>query len=309
MKKLVRKIILLFFIIILEYAALVPLSYAIRFQKNFNYFSVNNTKQKYLERAKSPKVILVGGSNLAFGVNSQLIEKSFGLPVVNMGLHAGLGLDYMISEVKNSIHKGDTIVLVPEYEHFYTNSFTNHGKELAALVGVNPVALRFINSPHQMISILQFIPTLFETIVSGWRDNGTSYSSAAFNQWGDIERYPSNSQNNQGSIQISKLIGEIDKKSLYEISEFNDYCKSRGATMIFVYPAYAHSLYSENQKQILNLNSRILALRIKVISQPIDFVFPDNMFIDSGYHLGREGVKPRTEKLIELISNDLQKTL
>ena len=57
-----------------------------------NYMSAIIDKHERINKIKTPKIILAGGSNVAFGINSEEIEEAFSVPVVNMGLDAGLGL-------------------------------------------------------------------------------------------------------------------------------------------------------------------------------------------------------------------------
>ncbi|HPG73671.1 MAG TPA: hypothetical protein PLM49_05215, partial [Bacteroidales bacterium] len=58
-------------------------------------------KHKRIDSIKSPKIIFAGGSNLPFGIDSKMIQDSLHTPVVNLGLHAGLGLDFMLNELQN----------------------------------------------------------------------------------------------------------------------------------------------------------------------------------------------------------------
>ena len=57
-----------------------------------------------LEQTASPKMVLVGGSNLAFSIDSGLLAEEFGLPVVNMGLAKSVGLGYLLQETILLLH-------------------------------------------------------------------------------------------------------------------------------------------------------------------------------------------------------------
>ncbi|MBD5105768.1 MAG: hypothetical protein HDT41_02120, partial [Lachnospiraceae bacterium] len=48
-------------------------------------------KVKRLESIEGPKIVLVGNSNLPFGIVSEDMENALHMPVVNMGLHGGVG--------------------------------------------------------------------------------------------------------------------------------------------------------------------------------------------------------------------------
>ena len=49
-------------------------------------------KDDLLRTTPGPKIILVGGSNFAFGIDSQALSREFGVNVVNTALLGGLGL-------------------------------------------------------------------------------------------------------------------------------------------------------------------------------------------------------------------------
>ena len=75
-------------------------------------------KQERLRNIQGPKMILIGGSNLHYGMNSKSLEDSLGMPVVNMGIQGSLGLRYYFSEVMEQIHEHDIVILLPEPYHF-----------------------------------------------------------------------------------------------------------------------------------------------------------------------------------------------
>ena len=80
-----------------------------------NYLAAVLEKDRLIRTTPSPKMILVGGSNLAFGIDSKMLQDSLGIRVVNMGLYAKLGLRYMLAQVRPYIKTGDVVIVVPEY--------------------------------------------------------------------------------------------------------------------------------------------------------------------------------------------------
>ena len=79
---------------------------------------VDQEKQAHIASLSGRKICFVGGSNLSYGLDSYRVQKHFGIPVANMGLHAGLGMNYMLYEVNLYVNAGDVVVLVPEYNQF-----------------------------------------------------------------------------------------------------------------------------------------------------------------------------------------------
>src|SRR5688572_19607287 len=64
-----------------------------------DYHRASVTKHQRLSALPSPKIVLAGGSNLAFGIDSQMIEKATGRKVVNMGMDGYLGARFLLAEV------------------------------------------------------------------------------------------------------------------------------------------------------------------------------------------------------------------
>jgi hypothetical protein len=73
-------------------------------------------KQDAASRITQPKIVLLGGSSTLFGVKASVLEMELGVPVVNGGLHAGLGMASILREGKKMLSPGDTALLLPEYE-------------------------------------------------------------------------------------------------------------------------------------------------------------------------------------------------
>ena len=80
------------------------------------YYAALVDKFDYLKsKADKKKIILVGGSNVAFGFNSELLEKEFPeYEVVNFGLYAGLGTKIMMDLALPFVGEGDMVFLIPE---------------------------------------------------------------------------------------------------------------------------------------------------------------------------------------------------
>ena len=70
---------------------------------------------------KTPKLVVVAGSNVLFGVSCQMIDEATGLPCVNAGTYAGLGLDYILNRAHSLVKPGDILLLSFEYELYQDN--------------------------------------------------------------------------------------------------------------------------------------------------------------------------------------------
>lgn len=63
-------------------------------------------------RAKHGRVIgVVGGSSTTFAIDAASIEKNHGLPVANLGLHAGAGAEAIVGFGLAALQSGDTLIV------------------------------------------------------------------------------------------------------------------------------------------------------------------------------------------------------
>jgi hypothetical protein len=79
-----------------------------------NFMATLIDKDERLKTAPGPRMIFVGGSGVAFGMDSQLIAERYAYTPVNYGLHAALGGDFMLKHVGEHVRPGDVVVLCME---------------------------------------------------------------------------------------------------------------------------------------------------------------------------------------------------
>ena len=80
--------------------------------------SLYKYKEYRMSKLDAPRLIIVGGSNVLFGINTEEVEKSTGYKVINFGVHAGMDFDYIYYRLKKNIHKGDIVVMPLEYSYY-----------------------------------------------------------------------------------------------------------------------------------------------------------------------------------------------
>ena len=112
MKRLVRNLgVLLCIVVVLcsLYFGIFFMSVPAQYADNYNASLIDKVDR--LESIDEPKIILVGNSNLAYGINSELIEESMGMPVANLGLHGGLGNKFLERIALLGINEGDLVII------------------------------------------------------------------------------------------------------------------------------------------------------------------------------------------------------
>jgi hypothetical protein len=281
-----------------------------------NSLYANIDKHHRLDSLPSPKIVFVGGSNLGFGLDSKRVEDSLHIPVVNMGLHAGLGLRFMINEVKCSIRRDDIVVLSPEYDHFFSTNLLDGEKVLVALLfDVNRRDLKYITFSQA----IHLIPLTVEYSVSKLMHKemdvmdedvnnnfDKNYRRNSFNKYGDEVmhwNYPNQSIHQMAGATI---IENVSVSTLELITGFDQFLNARGAKLVIIPPAFMSSAYGGYAKVIDDIDRELKGVKIPFAIKPKSFVFPDSLFFNTVYHLNRQGVTERTDSIIGLLKTKLK---
>jgi len=281
---------------------------------NGNSLYANIDKHTRLDSLPSPKIIFVGGSNLAYGLDSKRIQDSLGIPVVNMGLHAGFGLRFMVNEIKPSVHKGDIVVISPEYHHFFKEGMLNGEKVLVALVvDVDRRNLKYL-SLGQMLHLTPFAMKYAVSKIAGKQfdvmDEGTDfyenrYKRNSFNRYGDENMhwtYPNREIKKMG---MPLSTDKVSEEAIGLISGLNTYVTGREARLMVIPPAFMNGEYNDYKRIIDQTSGALAESKVPFSIPPERFVYPDSLFFNTIYHLNKKGVDDRTGVVISMLRKEL----
>lgn len=268
-----------------------------------NMLSYKVQKDSLLQNVASPRIIFIGGSNLVFGLNSQIIKDSLQLNPINNGLAASMGLVYMMDDVLPYIKKGDYVVLAPEYQNFY-GSFAYGGNDLLRLL-MDVQRSGFYNlRKEQWRNLIKSWPTYFMTKFryrSYFFDSENDiYGKHIFNEYGD-----SNFHWNRESNEFPPLYPIKDSFNyaiIREITDFNTKLNEMGAILMITYPALQEASLEINAVQVSKIQEELEKTDLIILGTPQRYSFPDSLMFEQAYHLSKQGVDKRTKRLIEDIS-------
>ena len=305
MNKFIIKSLLFFTIIVILFISIRLLELR-KVSNKSDYLSAIIDKHRHAENIYSPKIVFAGGSNLAFGIDSKKIEEEIGLPVINLGLNAGLGLTFILNELKYTINKNDIVFLSLEY--FIENEGDYKTKKYTAKF--YPECKKYFNTNYslEVKDYLEEQHIIFKNIFTDETNNvinydTTIYSRKSFNEYGDNTKHLNMLRpvklNDRSSFSYTKWEG------INEINRFNEFAKHIQVNTLFLFPPYPSSEYQKNRRSIELLESDLLEfLNVELPNKSIDFVYPDSCFFDTIYHLNKKGREKRTEKLIEIFKEN-----
>ena len=270
-----------------------------------NYQASLIDKVERLNSIKEPKIILVGNSNLSFGINSAMIEEELGVPVVNLGLHGGLGNAFHEEIAKLNINKDDIVVVC--HSNFEDDDDIPD-PSLAWITFDWNKSLASIIRTKDYLQMIPAYPNYFRDSFSLWLSKkgnqsvDTCYSRKAFNKYGDIVYRPEKQQMTSDELFASQLVTvpKINSTCIDRLNMLNDFCTQRGATLLVAgYPiAYGH--YSDfSANDFINFQNELSnKLNCPIISNYTDYFYPYDYFYNTILHLTEEGANMRTRQLI-----------
>ena len=258
------------------------------------------------------KMLAVGGSATMFGVDSQQLALGLGLPVVNLGVNAGIGSYEVPAQADRWIAAGDVVVMPLEYRLLLWDGVPSYVTLSWALE--HPKAL----ARWQLKTWLWGLMSLpLERVIQGYRGFDAPslpkgpYGAHKLNALGDQtqngERYRSNQQQQALIDQPPERYEELYAQSEVGLAEWQHWWaqwRARGACLVvvpppfMVVPAYRTEAYVAFFDAI---PSRVTARGVPYLGHPSDGFFPVEAMFDTNYHLTAESRATYTQWLSEAL--------
>ena len=275
-----------------------------------NYFATIADKHKYAQSIREPKFILVGGSNLAFGIASDSIEKQLKRPVINLGLYVGFGLDFILQEALSEVQKGDLVVL--SFEYYLQKNEEEYSKQMAAFA--YPAAYEYVGYTDWIDAFekkaaffsrytrnLIFFPNRIKSPQID--DEISDYFRKGFSEKGDLLSH----LNNPPIRPLNDLAGlkKLNYSSeIRAINQFITHVKAKGGAVFWYYPSYSQTGYDLNKESLAYYEEQIQkSVNCTKINTLKDGIYPDDCFYDTHFHLFGSCRIERTQELIDTIKN------
>ena len=258
-------------------------------------------KVQRLKGIQGEKIVLLGDSNVAFGFNSEEIEEAMGMPVVNMGLHGGLGNAFHEEMGKLNVQKGDIYIICHDT---YDDDDTILRPDLAWITLENHWDLWEILRPKDIWEMIHGYPSYLKKSLTLWASQSGNqkqdgpYSREAFNKYGDIE-WEDHGLETEFS-EYSVLVPKVSDVTVERLNKLNTYFEERGATLLIAgYPIGQGEYTPDKQKFVDFQNELESKLDAEVISDYRDYMIDYKYFYNTNLHLNNEGKETRTQQLIQ----------
>lgn len=270
------------------------------------YYNAYVAKQARWDTLRQPRLMLVGFSELAFGIDSKMIQDSTGYNVCNFGLHAGLGAHIVYDDAVRNASTNDLVILAVPID--MTNSGDAEVASLGYLVDRCPYKLWDLNTSNKMVLIKGVYKLLKGKLyynvnnLVGKTIFDEEYNCENFNEYGDESAHwykPDLEDDPDGikNLQISKL----NKDSYEYFVQTVKKIKEKGANVIIIPELLKESTYSSNSEFEDFIEEKLKSDGITYSIRPSNFLLPHE-YSYLGVHANRKGVDFVTNKLINAIN-------
>lgn len=275
------------------------------------YFGELTTKYQRLRNVQGSKVVVIGGSSVAFGVDSAMMEEYLGMPVVNFGLYGPLGTTIMMDLTRGHIGEGDIIILAPETDE-QTMSMYFNGEgfwECCDSDFTMLFKLRGEKIGEMLGSFWDYAAKKLDFYRYGKPRPNDVYNSAAFNERGDMtytrDRVDmENWYDTEVLIDLDTTI--IEQDFIDYVNEYVAYCERQGATVYMSFPPMNILAVEQDYEQRLAYATFLREnFDCELISNIDDYILYPGYFYDTNYHVNDRGVSVHTANLTQDILNVL----
>ena len=265
-------------------------------------------KSKYerLKETSGKRIVLVGGSGVAFDCDSALMDDFFpSYEIVNFGMYAGLGTKAVMDLSENYIHEGDIVILSPEQSEQTFSDYFNGEYMWQAADGAFGMLrdLKSENFEAMLGNFPRFALEKLNYVMKGQKPQTDSiYQKKSFNTYGDIELDTCRENILPNGYDVNQKVRFTEDVVQLEFMDYmNDWAKrleKKGAVVWYRYcPVNKLSVEDMDDLAAYDVFLR-QKLDFPVIGNPENSLMEAEWFFDTNFHLNQPGKEVNTVQLI-----------
>lgn len=265
-------------------------------------------KSKYerMKETSGKRIVLVGGSGVAFDCDSALMDDFFpSYEIVNFGMYAGLGTKAVMDLSENYIHEGDIVILSPEQsEQTFSDYFNGEYMWQAADGAFGMLCdLKSENFETMLGNFPRFALEKLNYVMKGQKPQTDSiYQKKSFNTYGDIELDTCRENILPNGYDVNQKVRFTEDVVQPEFMDYmNDWAKrleKKGAVVWYRYcPVNKLSVEDMDDLAAYDVFLR-QKLDFPVIGNPENSLMEAEWFFDTNFHLNQPGKEVNTVQLI-----------
>ena len=306
-KRTVRRIVATALAVILaEQAFFLICGFGLPVQFGDTFMGELKSKYERLKETSGKRIVLVGGSGVAFDCDSALMDDFFpSYEIVNFGMYAGLGTKAVMDLSENYIHEGDIVILSPEQSEQTFSDYFNGEYMWQAADGAFGMLrdLKSENFDAMLGNFPRFALEKLNYVMKGQKPQTDSiYQKKSFNTYGDIELDTCRENILPNGYDVNQKVRFTEDVVQPEFMDYmNDWAKrleKKGAVVWYRYcPVNKLSVEDMDDLAAYDIFLR-QKLDFPVIGNPENSLMEAEWFFDTNFHLNQPGKEVNTVQLI-----------
>ena len=306
-KRTVRRIVATALVVILaEQVFFLICGFGLPVQFGDTFMGELKSKYERLKETSGKRIVLVGGSGVAFDCDSALMDDFFpSYEIVNFGMYAGLGTKAVMDLSENYIHEGDIVILSPEQsEQTFSDYFNGEYMWQAAYGAFGMLRdLKSENFEAMLGNFPRFALEKLNYVMKGQKPQTDSiYQKKSFNTYGDIELDTCRENILPNGYDVNQKVRFTEDVVQPEFMDYmNDWAKrleKKGAVVWYRYcPVNKLSVEDMDELAAYDVFLR-QKLDFPVIGNPENSLMEAEWFFDTNFHLNQPGKEVNTVQLI-----------
>lgn len=266
-------------------------------------------KVSLLKEVPGPRIVLVGGSGVAFGADSALMERE--LPdysVVNFGMYAALGTTVMLDLSQPLIQEGDIVILIPEQQEQTLSGWFDPAVMWQGLDGAFELLCALPRD--KLAQLAGAFPAFSGQKFAYWAQNQTPqpqgvYRRDSFNDKGDVDSPLCTRNEMPGGFDNGTPIrfdtDMVTDEFAQRVRDYAQAVKRQGAVLWYA-PCPMNAAAVEGAEKMDRFYAALQEkLEIPLIGDPHDFILDAGWFYDTNFHPNSSGKIIYTKALIRAV--------
>lgn len=292
-------------------------------------FAWVESKREIAAHTAPPRLFLLGGSNVFYGLRAEHLSRELGMPVVNFGTHGAFPAGYLFHEVLAQVKPGDRVLYCPEYVHYSKSPNSLNDETITHLIAdgqsylrslpaleyaemlltlpADNLFARWFHDPGVLERRLARIDAEYQPIISAYGD----YSR---NRLADLRAREKRNRAALVPFDLARVTSHLAVPGpgvdpfLDRVVRFRDELSEAKAVLLFTWPNTYTGIekgHPEVERFLTSIRSYLESAGIPVVGDPFSAMYPKDAFFDTVNHLTAEAAEKRTARLVPALREAL----
>ena len=313
---------LVLLVVIIPFLLVLAVGIALPEQYDETYYGQLADMYRRLAETEGKKIVIIGNSSVAFGVNSALCEELLqqsgeDYAVCNFGLYGALGTKMMMELAKDCLKEGDIVVFAPELTAQTLSLYFSAQEAWRALDGNMGLFWKFTGTDREKLvgNFADYVAQKFKFYSSGQAAEPSGiYAHDSFDAHGDLladsreYNVMQNGADENNPITLSSALFSAD--FIDYVNAYYADVRVKGVQMYYSFPPMNEASIPE--AELDNMDGLYSFVResfdFPIMSDISSRIMEKEYFYDSNFHLNQSGMVHHTVNLVNDLKNQLGNT-